>query len=122
MVDEQGRRKSQHVEVTVSDRAEFSALRAWLKRVPAVETFQFAGTPGPGEQGMWDVLTVFASSAGGLAIAVRSLPEFIRSRRSSVVMTVKVAGKEVTLEATNVDDELPVIESLINKMFDEDES
>jgi hypothetical protein len=111
MVDPQGIRR---IEVVVSDPSAFRPLREWLTRVPAAEVEQVAGSPRTGEQGTWDVLTILASSSGVLAVAVRSLPEFIRSRRSDLTITVKVDAKELTLKASNLDDVIPVIEKLLD--------
>ncbi|WP_188299839.1 effector-associated constant component EACC1 [Streptomyces sp. CBMA156] len=105
----------------MSESAEFGALRAWLARVPTVRVVQVPVVPGPGEQGAWDVLAVLASGTGALAVAMRSLPDFVRSRRSSVTVTIRVADDEVTLTATNVEDAVPVIESLVGKLPDDDE-
>ena len=110
MVDGQGMRS---IEIVVSDPSEFRSLREWLARVPAVETEQVAGSPGPGEQGAWDIVTVLASSSGALAVVVRSLPEFIRSRRSALSITVKVDGREITVTGSNLDD------SVIRKLLDD---
>jgi hypothetical protein len=115
MVDPQGMRR---IEVEVSDLAEFRPLREWLARVPAVEVIQEAGTVEPGEQGAWDVLTVLAGSGGVLAVAVRSLPEFIRSRRSDLTVTVRVEGREFVFEGSNLDQVTPVIEA-IGKFLDD---
>lgn len=101
--------------INVSEPSEQRPLRAWLERVPGVQVEQTAVPPGDGEQGAVDVLTVLAGSSGVLAMAIRTLPEFIRSRRSSLTLTVKIdGGKEYTLRAENLD-ELP---SFIEKMLD----
>jgi hypothetical protein len=110
MADQQGMLR---VEIVVSDLSEFRSLREWMARVPAVQVEQTAGTPEPGEQGAWDVLTILASSGGAMAVAVRSLPEFIRSRRSDLTITVRRDGTEVTLKASNVDEVAPIIEKLL---------
>ncbi|MFI6743837.1 hypothetical protein ACIBI9_64165 [Nonomuraea sp. NPDC050451] len=103
------------VEIDVSDPSEQRSLRAWLERVPGVRVEQTAVPPGAGEQGAADVLAVLAGSSGVLAVAIRTLPEFIRSRRSNVTVTVKTdQGKEYTLHAENLN-ELP---SFIEKMLD----
>src|ERR1700730_13912469 len=106
MVDQEEIRR---IEVMVSDLSAFRPLREWLTRVPAAEVGQVAGSPRSGEQGAWDVLTILASSSGVLAVAVRSLPEFIRSRRSDLTITVKVDGREFTLKASNLDEVIPII-------------
>ncbi|WP_460350366.1 effector-associated constant component EACC1 [Actinoallomurus acanthiterrae] len=95
-------RDSHGVELAFSDPAEFLALRRWLERAPGVRVEQRAGTPLPGEQGVWDVLVVLGGGSGVLAAALRTLPEFIRSRRADLIITLKSEGKELKLDATNI--------------------
>lgn len=104
----------QEVTLATSDLAEFRSLRVWLSRIPGLEVQQTAGVPAPGEQGATDVLTILASSGGLLAVAVQTLPDFIRSRRSDLRITVSVHGKQYTLQATNLKDVLPVIEKALD--------
>ncbi|WP_433187444.1 effector-associated constant component EACC1 [Actinoallomurus sp. CA-150999] len=101
------------VELAFSDPAEFLALRRWLERAPGVRVEQRAGTPLLGEQGAWDVLIVLASGSGVLAAALQTLPEFIRSRRANLIVTLKTEGKELTLEATNIAQAESLIESFL---------
>ncbi|MET8051538.1 hypothetical protein ABZU75_28445 [Streptosporangium sp. NPDC005286] len=103
------------VEIAVSDLSELRSLRGWLERVPDVQVEQVAGIPGPGEQGAVDVLVLLVGSSGMLAVAIRTLPEFIRSRRSTLALTLKTGDKEVTLSADNINQVMPVIE----KFFDD---
>lgn len=107
-------REMHGVEVAVSDLAEFRSLRAWLERVPDVRVEQRAGTPRPGEQGAADVLMMLASGSGVLAVAMQTLPDFLRSRRSGLSVTLKTEGKELTLTADNLQDVKPLIEKLFD--------
>ena len=100
------------IELAVSDQAELPALRDWLRGQPGVEVGVAAGTPEPGEQGALDVLTVMAGSSG-LVAAVKILPELIRSRRSGFRIETTVRGEKLTLEATNIQDVLPIVERLL---------
>lgn len=102
------------VELELSDPSQLRSLRSWLARVPGAEVQQIAGIPAAGEQGASDLLTLLASSGGVLAVAIRTLPEFLKSRRSDLSVTVKVEGREYTVTATNVDDILPAIEKIID--------
>jgi hypothetical protein len=102
------------IEVAVSNPAELRSLRAWLERVPDVRVEQRAGTPGPGEQGAADVLMVLVGGSGVLAVAVQTLPEFLRSRRPGLSVTLKTEGKELTLTANNVEEVRPLIEKLLD--------
>jgi hypothetical protein len=101
------------IEISISDRSEFRSLREWLGRIPDVRAEQLAGTPVYGEQGAADVLTVLASSGGALAVAIRALPAFIRSRRSDVAITVRLGEDRWTVTTANVNDVLPVIEKVL---------
>jgi membrane-associated two-gene conflict system component 1 (EACC1) len=100
------------VELAVSDPAQLSSLRDWLRGQPDVSVAVTPGTPGPGEQGALDVLTVLAGSSG-LVAAIKVLPEFIRSRRSGFRIEATVRGEKLVLDATNVDEVLPVLERLL---------
>ncbi|MCX5612752.1 MULTISPECIES: effector-associated constant component EACC1 [unclassified Streptomyces] len=101
-------------EVSVSDPGELRSLREHLRLIPGVDVDQAPGIPGEGELGVWDVLQVTAVGSGALAVAVRTLPEFIRSRRSSVTVTVKTAGKTVTVTAQNIDEAMPIVEKALD--------
>jgi hypothetical protein len=48
-------------------------------------------------------------------LAFRTLPEFIRSRRSDVKVTVSTADREVVVEATNVEDVMPVLDRILDE-------
>lgn len=102
------------ITLATSDLAEFRSLRMWLSRIPGLEIRQTTGVLAPGEQGATDVLTILASSGGLLAVAVQTLPDFIRSRRSDLSITVNVRGKQYVLHATNLKDVLPVIEKVLD--------
>jgi hypothetical protein len=100
--------------LTISDQNELRSLRDWLRQVPDLQVEQVAGTPGPGELGVWDFLEVLAGSTGVLALAVKTLPDFIRSRRSNIRITITVDGEERTVDATNVDNVVPIVERLLD--------
>ncbi|KPI29333.1 hypothetical protein OK074_6780 [Actinobacteria bacterium OK074] len=102
----------QKVELAVSDPSQLASLRDWLRGQQDVEVRVTPGVPGAGEQGALDVLAVLASSSGMIA-AIRVLPEYIRSRRSGFRIETTVRGEKLVLDATNVDDVLPVLERLL---------
>jgi len=103
----------QGIEVSVSDQSQLRALHDWLRAIPAVSVARRSGDPGSGELGTLDYLTVLASS-GGLIAAIKILPEFLRSRRAGLSITVKAKGKEVSIDATNVDDVMPILRSVLD--------
>jgi membrane-associated two-gene conflict system component 1 (EACC1) len=108
------REGSQGIELSVSDPAQFGPLEKFLRwAVPDVGVSRVAGRPGLGEQGALDALTVLAGS-GGLLAAVRVLPDFLRSRRSGLSVTMVVKGEPVTLTATNIEEVMPILERLLD--------
>lgn len=101
------------ITLAVSDQAQLSALHTWLRGLPGVKVTMVPGTLAPGELGAMDVVTVLAGSAGVVA-AIKSLPDFIRSRRSGLRIETTVKGQPFTLEATNVDEVMPILERLLD--------
>jgi membrane-associated two-gene conflict system component 1 (EACC1) len=101
------------IELEVSDPAQLSPLRDWMRAQPDVVVGLAARGPGPHELGVGDVVTVLASS-GGVVAAIKTLPEFIRSRRRSIRIEATIRGRRFTLETTNVDDVIPIMERLLD--------
>ncbi|MDH6143427.1 MULTISPECIES: effector-associated constant component EACC1 [Kitasatospora] len=102
------------IELRVSDPAELRALRTLLVRMPGLEVVQQAGAPVQGELGVWDFLQVAAASGGVLAAAVGTIPEFIRSRRTDVTVTIKREDLEVEVNASNAEDALRLVDKALN--------
>ncbi|WP_199840462.1 effector-associated constant component EACC1 [Streptomyces sp. AS58] len=104
------------LELAVSREGELNSLRTWLDlaAIPGVDVRRVAGTPGPGEQGALDTLTVLATSTA-LVAAIRILPEFLRARRSDLSVTVTVRGKKLTVDARNVEEVMPILEKLLDE-------
>lgn len=98
----------------ISEHSEFSSLREWMRSQPGVQVAVVAGKPEHGELGALDVLTLLASSAGAVA-AVRTLPDFIRSRRSGIRVETTIRGQRFVLDATNVEEILPLLERLLDE-------
>jgi hypothetical protein len=101
------------IQLMVSDQSQFAALRDWLRGRPGIEVAVTAGMPERGELGALDVLTVLGGSTGAIA-AFRTLPNFIRSRRSGLRIETTVHGQPFVLDATNVDDVMPILERLLS--------
>jgi hypothetical protein len=98
------------LEIRVSDQAELAALRARLQAHPGVDVRQCAGESGPGEQGVGDFLQVAAASGGAIVVAIKAIPEFIRSRRTDVSVSIKEGDREVVITAANADDALKLLD------------
>jgi Effector Associated Constant Component 1 len=109
-----GRVNSERVELAVSDQSQIGPLQQFLSwAAPDAGVSRIPGRPGVGEQGALDVLAVLASSSG-LVAAIRVLPEFLRSRKAGLSITMMVRGAPFTLTATNIDDVMPVLERLLD--------
>jgi membrane-associated two-gene conflict system component 1 (EACC1) len=104
---------SNGLKLAVSDHSQFPALRDWMAGQPGIDVVVVPGRPGPGDLGALDVLVVLAGS-GGVVGAVKTLPDFIRSRRSGVRIETTVAGRPFVLDATNVDEVMPILERLLD--------
>jgi hypothetical protein len=108
------RAEHKRAEFAVSDQSQLGALRQLLDwAVPGSRVRVIPGQPEPGEQGAMDILALLASSSG-LVAAIKTLPEFLRSRKTALSVTVTVEDKSVTLTATNVDDVLPILDRLLD--------
>jgi hypothetical protein len=103
---------SQSIELSVSDHSEIGALYSRLRELPDVEVLRTSGQPGPGEQGVLDWLTVLGSSSM-LVAAVRTIPDYLRARRSGISVKTTIKGKDFTLTLDNVEDVMPLVERLI---------
>jgi hypothetical protein len=101
------------IELGVTDPAQLSPLRDWLRAQPDVVVRLESGVPRQGELGVVDVVTVLASS-GGVVAAIKTLPEFIRSRNRKIRIEATIRGRRFTLEATNVDDLIPIMSRLLD--------
>jgi hypothetical protein len=103
------------IELVVSDPSQVLPLRDWLRGQPAVTVATRPGTPGSGELGgVLDVVTVVAGSSG-LVAAIRTLPDFIRARRAGIRIQATIRGRRITLDATNVEDVMPIVEKLLDE-------
>lgn len=97
----------------VSDPGQVPSLRDWLRAQPDVTVGLMSPEPASAELGVVDVVTVLASS-GGMVTAIKTLPEFIRSRSRRIRIEATVRGRRFTLDATNIDDVIPIMERLLD--------
>jgi hypothetical protein len=102
------------ISLSVSDQSQLPSLRDWLLGQGNVEVVLTPATVNAGEQGGLDVLTLIASSSSLIA-AIKVLPEFIRSRRSSFRIEVTVRGEKLSLDANNVDAVMPILDKLLGE-------
>lgn len=106
--------KARKIELRVSDYSQFVPLAHYLSlAAPDVQVERIAGMPSTAEQGALDVLAVVGSSSGLIA-AIKVLPEFLRSRKTGMSVTMTVRGEPLTLTATNVDEVMPILDRLLN--------
>jgi Effector Associated Constant Component 1 len=101
------------IELAVSEPSQLRPLRELMRGQSDVDVAVATGIPGPGELGALDVLSVVAGSSGMVA-AIRTLPDFIRARRSSFRIEATIHGQPFVLNASNVNEVLPVLERLLN--------
>jgi len=101
------------IEFSVSDYAELGSLQEFLSWVPGVRVSRTAGRLAAGEQGALDVVAVLAGSSGMVA-ALKMVPEFLRSRRTGLSIRTTVKGEQFILNATNIDEVMPILERLLD--------
>lgn len=53
-----------------------------------------------------------------LTVAIRSLPEFLRSRRSNITVTVTIGDETRIINAANVADVMPLVEKALGESGD----
>jgi hypothetical protein len=103
------------VDIEPTDHSQLAPLHEYLRLgAPDVRTTRTSAQPSRGEQGVLDILTLVASSSSLIA-AIKVLPEFLRSRRSSVSITITAKEKKITLTATNIEEVMPVLEKLLDE-------
>lgn len=108
-------------DLAVSDYSQLGALREFLGwAVPGIRVLLIPARRSPDrgpdvglDRNELDILALLASRTG-LMSAVRILPEFLRSRREALSITITIRGKSVVLTASNVDDVIPILDSLLD--------
>lgn len=102
------------IELRISDKAELLSLQRTLTLVRDVRVERASDALTPNALGVADYLTAVGSSAGVLAL-IRTLPSFLRARRSDLSVEIKTKKKTVKLTWSNLDDIGPIL----GKLFDE---
>ncbi|WP_243787699.1 effector-associated constant component EACC1 [Saccharopolyspora gloriosae] len=105
--------------VTLSEPADTGPLFRRLRTVPGTTVTRERSGPGHGELGVVEALQLLVPSATVLAIAIRTLPVFIMSRRSSVTVTLTRKDRSVTVTAENLDDPHTVLQFAEHLLGDE---
>lgn len=101
-------------ELSVSDPSQLGSLADYLLlAAPDVRVTRRPGRPGRGELGALDVLMIAADSSV-LVAAVKVLPEFLRSRKTGMSVTVTAKGKRLTVTADNAGEVLAVIDRFLD--------
>ena len=109
-----GQKGPEVAELSVSDYAQTGPLAAYLGlAMPEAQVVRSPGLPGPGEQGALDVLMIAADSSV-LVAAVKMLPEFLRSRKKGMSVTVTVKGKKLIVTADNAAEVIPIIDRFLS--------
>lgn len=107
------------VVLTVSEPADVGPLFRRLRNIPDATITRRRSGPDNGELGVVEVLQVLVPSSAVLAVAIRTLPVFIRSRRSSVTVTMTRGDQSVTITGENLDDPQQVLE-ITNRLLSDD--
>jgi hypothetical protein len=93
---------SRKVEFSVSDQSQLGSLLNWLRGQHSdVQIVRTPSPPDPNEQGGLDFLTVIGSSSV-LVAAIKTLPDFIRSRRSGFKIETTINGEKFIISGANM--------------------
>lgn len=107
------------VVMRVSEPADVGPLFRRLRTIPDATITRRRFGPNDGELGVAEVLQVLVPSSAVLAVAIRTLPVFIRSRRSSVTVTMTRGDESVTVTGENLEDPQKVLD-LTNRLLGDD--
>lgn len=107
------------VVMRVSEPADVGPLFRRLRAIPDATITRRRFGPNDGELGVAEVLQVLVPSSAVLAVAIRTLPVFIRSRRSSVTVTMTRGDESVTVTGENLEDPQKVLD-LTNRLLGDD--
>ncbi|MET8922705.1 hypothetical protein ABZW26_09895 [Streptomyces sp. NPDC004623] len=98
------------VVLSVSEPADVGPLYRRLSPLAGLEVSRVRSGPGEGQLGVVEVLQLLVPSAAVLTVAIRTLPAFIKSRRSSVTVTLTRGKRSVTVTVENSDDPQTILE------------
>jgi hypothetical protein len=104
--------RDKRADLAVSDHAHLGALREFLGwAVPGVRVLLIPGRRDRGEQAILALL----ATTGVMVSAIKILPEFLRSRRTALSITITIQARSVVLTATNSGDVIPILENLLTQ-------
>lgn len=88
----------------VSDPSAQGPLERLLRETDGVRVRRERSGAEPGRLGTGDVLQAAVPTLALLAVVVKTLPDFIRSRKNGVSITVETDDRKITVTAENCDD------------------
>jgi len=103
----------QRITLSISDQSQLRSLADYVGLTSGITVERAGGQASSGEQGSPDYLIIAASSTTLMA-AIRILPEFLRSRRSDVSVSMTIRDTPLTLTASNLDEVAPILERLLD--------
>jgi len=89
------------VTMTVSEPAEIGPLSRHLGRLPDLTVRRQRSAAAEGRLGVVETLQLFVPSAAVLTVAIRTLPTFVRSRRSSLSIELTRGDRSVKIDLNN---------------------
>lgn len=107
------------VVLTVSQPADVGALYRRLSTISDASVTRRRTGPDEGELGVVEVLQLLVPSAAVLTVAIRTLPAFIKSRRSSVTVTLTRGERSATVTVDNSNDPQAVLEIASHLLSDD---
>ncbi|WP_369690057.1 effector-associated constant component EACC1 [Nocardia harenae] len=105
--------------ILISEPSELLSLKKYVQSVGNVSVDRVHGDVGAGHLGAVDHIEIAAGTVAVIGVALRALPEFIRSRRSDVSLTIRLDSnvdehRQLTLNVKN----LAGADDLIEKFLD----
>jgi Effector Associated Constant Component 1 len=112
---EAGSGQERKLSLVVSDQSQLRFLEASLRGFPGLQVARVPSAPAAGRLGVGEVIEVVASSSG-LVAAIRTLPDFLKARRSDIKITCSVEHQALTVEISNanVEEILPALERILH--------
>lgn len=108
------------IDISVADSQDLISLYRWLRDIDGVGVDLVPRRAAPGEMGdVWEFLTVTCGSGGVAVTALQALRAWLESRRSTVVVKVRVPGQEVEVSAQTAEEILPILLPILDRVLSE---